>query len=160
MIYLGGLGEATPGLSHHLRSHREVEVILADGRFDLTVLRAAIVIGVGSAGFEVIRQLSTRLPVMVTPHWVRTQCQPIAIADVLAYLVGVLDHPETAGETHEIGDPEVPTYEEILRRRARPARGREPLIVPVPVLSPKLSTYWVDLVTAVPKAVAYPLILG
>ena len=160
VVYLGGLGEAKDRLSDHLRSRREVEAILAEGTYDLTVLRAAVVIGAGSASFEMVRQLATRLPVMVTPRWVRTPSQPIAISDVVGYLVGVLDHPETVGETYEIGGPDVLTYEEMLRRTARIATGREPLIVPVPVLSPQLSTYWVDLVTDVPASVAHPLILG
>ena len=160
VVYLGGLGETQDDLSDHLRSRREVEAILAAGTYDLTVLRAAVVIGAGSASFEMIRELATRLPVMVTPRWVRTPCQPIAISDVVAYLVGVLAHPETAGETYEIGGPELLTYEELLRRTARITTGREPLILPVPVLSPQLSTYWVDLVTDVPSSVAHPLILG
>jgi len=160
VVYLGGLGETHDHLSDHLRSRREVEAILGDGPYDLTVLRAAVVIGAGSASFEMVRQLATRLPVMVTPRWVRTPCQPIAVTDVIGYLVGVLDHPETAGETYEVGGPEVLTYEEMLRRTARLATGREPLILPVPVLSPQLSTYWVDLVTDVPSSVARPLILG
>ena len=160
VVYLGGLGEARDDLSEHLRSRREVEAVLAEGTYDLTVLRAAVVIGAGSASFEMVRQLATRLPVMVTPRWVRTPCQPIAVEDVVAYLVGVLDHPETAGETYEVGGPDVLTYEEMLAHAARLATGHDPLILPVPVLSPKLSTYWVDLVTDVPASVAHPLILG
>ena len=160
VVYLGGLGETGEDLSAHLRSRQEVEAILAEGPYDLTVLRAAVVIGAGSASFEMIRQLATRLPVMVTPRWVRTPCQPIAVADVIRYLVGVLDHPETAAGVYEVGGPDVLTYEEMLRRTAKLARGREPFVLSVPVLSPKLSTYWVDLVTDVPKSVAHPLILG
>lgn len=160
VVYLGGLGADRDVLSEHLRSRREVEAILADGSYDLTTLRAAIVVGAGSMSFELVRQLATRLPVMVTPTWVRTRCQPIAIEDVVAYLVGVLDVPETSGETYEIGGPEVLTYEEILRTVARHATGREPAILPVPVLSPRLSGYWLGLVTDVPTSVAYPLLLG
>lgn len=159
VIYLGGLGETGPELSKHLRSRREVEAVLAEGQFDLTTLRAAIVIGEGSASFRMVRQLAGRLPVMVTPKWVRTECQPIGITDVIAYLTGVLEVPETAGGTYEIGGPEVLTYETMLRRTARQL-GREPVILPVPVLSPALSVYWVDLVTDVPKSVAHPLIYG
>ncbi|MFW5938943.1 MAG: NAD(P)H-binding protein [Halolamina sp.] len=165
VVYLSGLGaddDASVGrnLSAHLRSRREVEAVLARGEYDLTVLRAAIIIGHGSASFRIVRQLSSRLPVMITPRWVRTRVQPIAIADVIAYLVGVLDVPETAGETFEIGGPEVLTYREVLVTVGRIITGREPVIVPVPVLSPRLSAYWVDLVTDVPAGVAHPLIDG
>jgi len=159
VIYLGGLGETGADLSEHLRSRREVETVLADGDYALTTLRAAIIIGASSASFRMVEQLATRLPVMITPRWVRTRCQPIAIDDVVAYLVGVLDHPETAGETYEIGGPEVLTYEAMLRRTAHHL-GKHPVIIPVPVLSPELSVYWVDLVTDVPKQVAHPLIYG
>jgi len=160
VVYLGGLGEERDRLSKHLRSRREVEFILSSGEFELTTLRAAIVIGAGSASFEMVHQLAVRLPVMVTPRWVDTQCQPIAIADVIAYLVGVLDEPETAGKTFEIGGPEVFTYREVMARTAEIATGRRPLILPVPVLSPKLSVGWVTLVTDVPGSVARPLIHG
>ncbi|MFB6180050.1 MAG: NAD(P)H-binding protein [Halorientalis sp.] len=160
VLYLGGLGEERDRLSEHLQSRRDVERILESGEFELTSLRAAIIIGRESASFEMVRQLAVRLPVMVTPRWVDTACQPIAIDDVIAYLVGVLDAPETAGRTFEIGGPDVLTYREVMVRTARVVTGREPLILPVPVLTPKLSAYWVNLVTDVPKSVAYPLILG
>jgi len=164
VVYLGGLGEGTgdespASLSKHLRSRREVEALLAEGTYDLTTLRAAIVIGPGSAGFEVVRQLATKLPIMLTPRWVRTPCQPIAVSDAVAYLAGVLEAPATAGETYGIGGPEVLTYETMLRRVGAIAGG-EPRIVPVPVLSPRLSAYWVGLVTDVDAAVARPLIDG
>lgn len=160
VVYLGGLGEERDHLSEHLRSRREVEHVLGEGDYDLTTLRAAVIIGKGSASFEMVRQLAKRLPVMVTPEWVNTRCQPIAVGDVVAYLVGVLDAPETAGDTFEIGGPDVLTYEEVLRRTARVLHGWEPLVVRVPVLTPRLSAYWVHLVTDVPKPVAHPLILG
>ena len=159
VVYLGGLGETGDDLSEHLRSRREVEAVLASGEFDLTTLRAAVIVGAGSASFRMVHQLASRLPVMVTPRWVRTACQPIAIDDVVAYLVGVLEVPETADETYEIGGPEVLTYESMLRRTARLV-GRRPVIVPVPVLTPALSVYWVDLVTDVPARVAHPLVYG
>ena len=159
VIYLGGLGEDRDRLSEHLRSRREVERILGDGGYALTTLRAAILIGDGSASFEMIEQLSTRLPVMVTPRWVETKCQPIFVDDAIDYLVGVLSVPETAGETYEIGGPEVLTYREILTRVGT-RRGHRPIVVPVPVLSPKLSSLWVGLVTDVPASVARPLIEG
>ncbi len=159
VVFLGGLGGDHDHLSAHLRSRREVERILRRGEFDLTVLRAAIVVGEGGTGFELVRQLASRLPVMVTPRWVETECQPIAVDDVIAYLVGVLDAPETAGGTYEIGGPEVVTYREFLEETGRQL-GREPRIVGVPVLTPRLSAYWVDLVTDIPKSVAHPLING
>jgi uncharacterized protein YbjT (DUF2867 family) len=159
VVYLGGLGEERERLSKHLQSRREVESILAEGTYDLTTLRAAIVIGAGSQSFEMIRQLTDRLPVMITPKWVRTECQPIAISDVVTYLVGVLDVSETAGETFEIGGPEVLSYQVMLERTGE-ILDRRLFVLPVPVLSPKISAYWVDLVTDVPKSVAHPLILG
>jgi uncharacterized protein YbjT (DUF2867 family) len=159
VVYLGGLGEEREDLSTHLESRREVESVLGQGDYDLTTLRAAIIIGEGSASFDMIEQLVSTLPVMVTPRWVRTDCQPIAIADVIQYLVGVLEYPETAGETYEIGGPDVLTYEEIMRRTARQL-GKKLFIVPVPVLTPKLSSHWVGLVTDVPNTVARPLIDG
>ncbi|MHC3436676.1 NAD(P)H-binding protein [Natrialbaceae archaeon A-gly3] len=160
VIYLSGLGDDRDGLSEHLRSRREVETLLAAGTYDLTILRAAVIVGDGSASFRMIRQLATRLPVMVTPRWVYTECQPIAVEDVIAYLVGVLETPETAGETYEIGGPEVLTYREMLEETARKLGGRDPVVLPVPFLTPRLSAYWVDLVTDVPASVAHPLIDG
>ncbi|WP_336134165.1 NAD(P)H-binding protein [Natronomonas amylolytica] len=159
-IYLGGLGDDRDQLSAHLRSRREVERVLAEGEADLTTLRAAIIVGEGSASFELIAQMAGRLPAMVTPKWVRTECQPIFVDDVIAYLVGVLDAPETAGETYEIGGPDVLTYEGILRRTAELLTGRSPLILPIPVLSPRLSAGWLSLVTDVSPSVARPLVEG
>jgi uncharacterized protein YbjT (DUF2867 family) len=160
LIYLGGLGAEGEELSEHLRSRREVESVLAGGSYDLTTLRAAIVVGDGSASFEMIRQLSRRLPLMITPRWVKNECQPIGIDDVIAYLTGVLDAPETAGGTYEIGGPDVLTYAEILKRTADIAGRRSPIILSVPVLTPRLSAYWVGLVTDVDWRVARPLIDG
>jgi uncharacterized protein YbjT (DUF2867 family) len=160
VMYLGGLGVERGDLSEHLRSRREVETVLSEGDYDLTVLRAAIIIGAGSASFEMVRQLASRLPVMVTPRWVQNECQPIAIDDVIAYLVGVLETPETAPGTYEIGGPDVLTYAEIMRETARIVRGFKPLILSVPVLTPRLSAYWVGLVTDVDWRVARPLIDG
>lgn len=157
VVYLGGLGEEGKQLSEHLRSRREVEFLLGTGDYELCTLRAAIIVGAGSASFDMIRQLSKRLPVMVTPRWVQNECQPIAIDDVIAYLVGVLDAPVG---TYEIGGPEVLTYAEMLRRTASIAGERRPIIIPVPVLTPRLSSYWVGLVTDVDWRVARPLIDG
>jgi uncharacterized protein YbjT (DUF2867 family) len=160
VVYLGGLGEEGSDLSEHLESRREVERVLADGDYELTTLRAAIIIGDGSASFSMIRQLSTRLPAMITPRWVQNECQPIAIRDVIKYLAGVLEVPETAGKTFEIGGPDVLTYGEIMTRTADIAGRWGPLIIPVPVLTPRLSSYWVGLVTDVDWRVARPLIDG
>ena len=159
VIYLGGLGDETDDLSGHLRSRREVEYVLEEGSYDLTALRAAVIIGEESASFELIEQLTARLPVMITPSWVRTDCQPIAIDDVIAYLMGVLEEPETAGETYEIGGPEVLTYQSMLHTTSE-ILGKSLYILPVPVLTPVLSAYWVGLVTDVPRDVAYPLAAG
>lgn len=159
VVYLGGLGEDRDDLSEHLRSRREVERLLGAGGYELTVLRAAIIIGAGSASFEVIRDLADRLPVMITPKWVDTFCQPIAIDDVVAYLIGVLDAPATAGDTFEIGGPEVLTYAEILRR-TRHQLGRGLTILRVPVLSPGLSASWLRLVTDVNQHLARSLVEG
>ncbi|AUX10407.1 NADH-binding protein [Halalkaliarchaeum desulfuricum] len=160
VIYLSGLGVDDDDLSAHLRSRREVERVLAEGNFDLTVLRAAIIVGDGSASFRMVRQLASRLPVMITPQWVSTRVQPIAISDVIEYLVAILDVPETADDTFEIGGPDVLTYREMLIETGKLLSGREPFVVPVPFLTPRLSAYWVDLVTDVPASVAYPLIDG
>jgi uncharacterized protein YbjT (DUF2867 family) len=160
VIYLGGLGNEKEGLSKHLQSRREVEYVLGEGSAQLTTLRAAIIIGAGSASFQIIRQLAARLPVMVTPSWVRTECQPIDIDDVITYLVGVIHDPETAGKTYEIGGPDVLTYQEILTETAQLLHGRRPLIIPVPVLSPGLSARWLGIVTDVDTAVAKPLVDG
>ncbi|MHB9287668.1 NAD(P)H-binding protein [Halobacteriales archaeon Cl-PHB] len=160
VVYLGGLGEEGEELSAHLESRREVEQVLGEGDYALTVLRAAIIVGAGSASFEMVRDLAGRLPLMVTPRWVDNECQPIAIEDVVAYLAGVLTAPETAGETFEIGGPDVLTYGEVMQRTARAMGRREPVILPVPVLTPQLSAYWVGLVTDVDWRVARPLIDG
>jgi uncharacterized protein YbjT (DUF2867 family) len=157
VLYLGGLGEEGDTLSEHLRSRREVEAYLAEGDYKFTTLRAAIIIGEGSASFDMIRQLSTRLPLMITPRWVHNDCQPIAIDDVIGYLVGVLDIPPG---TYEIGGPDVLTYGNILKRTAELSGNRRPTIIPVPVLTPQLSAYWVGLVTDVDWRVARPLIDG
>ncbi|AXR76451.1 NAD(P)H-binding protein [Natrarchaeobaculum sulfurireducens] len=160
VIYLSGLGSDAEVLSAHLESRHEVESVLAAGSTEVTVLRAAIIVGDGSASFRLLTQLATRLPVMVTPRWIHTRCQPIGIDDVVAYCLAVLERPETAGETYEIGGPDVLTYRELLATTAEIATGRRPLVLPVPILSPRLSAYWVGLVTDVPTAVAYPLIDG
>ncbi|QLG61001.1 NAD(P)H-binding protein [Halorarum salinum] len=159
VVYLGGLGEEGEELSEHLASRREVETVLAEGEYELTTLRTGVIIGDGSASFEMVRQLAERLPLMIAPRWVRTECQPIAVEDVIAYLVGVLDAPETAGDTFEIGGPEVVTYRELLARTRRELGGRL-YVLTVPVLTPRLSSRWVTLITDVDPAVVRPLVDG
>jgi len=159
LVYLGGLGDDRPDLSPHLRSRLETAAALSSGSVPVTTLRAAVVIGHGSAAFETIVSLVDRLPAMIAPKWVTTPTQPIALADVVRYLVGVARLPEALGQSFDIGGPEVLTYREMIERIAR-VRGRRPLIVEVPVLSPRLSSYWLHLVTPVRAAVARPLIEG
>jgi uncharacterized protein YbjT (DUF2867 family) len=159
VIYLGGLGETGDNLSEHLKSRIEVAGILKKGTFETTFLRAAVIIGAGGASFEMVRSLVERLPLMITPRWVMTRCQPIAVADVIGYLAGCLIDERTCGQTFDIGGPEVLTYREMMERFARIA-GRRLYILPVPVLTPKLSSYWVGLITPVPPSVSMPLIEG
>ena len=148
IVYLGGLGDDNDQLSEHLRSRREVERLLADSGVPVTVLRAGIVIGHGGISWELTRQLVEHLPAMVTPRWVMTRAQPIAIADVVRYLVGVLGLSQAAGRTFEIGGPEVLPYIAMLRRLAA-LEDRSLPIMPVPLLSPRLSSMWLALVTDV-----------
>ncbi len=160
VIYLGALGEKGEGLSEHLKSRGEIADILTSGKAAATVLRAAIIIGAGGASFEMLRYLVERLPVMVCPKWIDTKIQPIAIQDVLAYLVVCLFNPETSGRAFDIGGPDILTYREMMQQYAE-ARGlAHRLIFRVPLLTPLLSAYWVDLVTPVPSGIAHPLIEG
>ena len=160
IIYLGGLGEMGPSLSSHLASRREVEGALASGGVPVTVFRAAMIIGSGSASFEILRYLVEHLPVMITPRWVHTRSQPIAVRNVLHYLVRCLDVPQTAGRTLDIGGPEVLSYLELMRIMAE-ARGLpRRAVIPVPVLTPRLSSLWIHLVTPVPHTIARPLAEG
>jgi uncharacterized protein YbjT (DUF2867 family) len=148
IIYLGGLGSETDALSSHLRSRREVEGLLGSGGVPVTVLRAGIIVGRGGISWEMTRQLVDHLPAMVTPRWVRTKTQPIAVADVVRYLVGVLDEPRAKGKVLEIGGPDTMQYVTMLRRVAE-IKKRPLFIVPVPLLSPGLSSRWLALVTDV-----------
>jgi uncharacterized protein YbjT (DUF2867 family) len=160
IVYLGGLGEMGDDLSEHLASRREVEELLASAGVPVTTLRAAMIIGSGSASFEILRYLVEHLPVMITPRWVRTESQPIAIRNVLHYLAACLDVPETTGCTLDIGGPEVVSYRQLMRTMAE-ARGlRQRLVIPVPVLTPRLSSLWIHLVTPVPHTIARPLAEG
>ncbi|WP_019435947.1 SDR family oxidoreductase [Streptomyces sp. AA0539] len=160
IVYLGGL---TPRdvpereLSPHLRSRAEVGRIFLAGPVPATVLRAAVVIGSGSASFEMLRYLTERLPAMITPRWVHTRTQPIGVRDVLRYLVGSAGMPAEVNRAFDIGGPDVLTYRDMMRRYAAVSGLRRRVIVPVPVLTPTLSSHWVGLVTPVPAAIAKPL---
>ncbi|MFG2602459.1 SDR family oxidoreductase [Streptomyces sp. NPDC048514] len=160
IVYLGGL---TPGgvpeeeLSPHLRSRGQVGRILLDSGVPTTVLRAAVILGSGSASFEMLRYLTERLPVMITPSWVRTRIQPIAVRDVLRLLVGSAGMPAEVNRAFDIGGPDVLTYREMMMRYARVAGLPRRLILSVPVLTPRLSSLWVGLVTPVPAGIARPL---
>jgi uncharacterized protein YbjT (DUF2867 family) len=148
IVYLGGLGRDGDELSRHLRSRREVETLLGATGVPVTVLRAGIVVGHGGVSWEMTRQLVAHLPAMVTPRWVSTRTQPIAVGDVVRYLVGVLDAPEAEGRVFEVGGPEVLTYLQMLTRIAD-IQNRHLFVVPVPLLSPQLSSRWLAFVTDV-----------
>lgn len=158
IIYLGGLGDPDRWRSHHLASRQEVGAALASKGVPVLEFRAAVIVGSGSASFEMIRYLTERLPVMVTPRWVHTRCQPIGVRDVLAYLVEAQEHPEISGIL-EIGGRDVLSYRDMMSLYAE-VRGLRRFIIPVPVLTPRLSSLWVDLVTPIPKSLARPLIEG
>jgi uncharacterized protein YbjT (DUF2867 family) len=162
VIYLGGLGRESDALSPHLRSRHEVERLLAAGDYDLTVLRAAVIVGAGGASFEMMRQFVAHLPrvfVLPLPTAARTNCQPIAIDDVVGYLAAVLDAPETRGRSFDIGGPSVLTYADLLRRMAR-TYGHRLFVAAVPWLSERLAARWLALLTNVPETVVAPLMTG
>ncbi|HEX6920625.1 MAG TPA: SDR family oxidoreductase [Actinomycetes bacterium] len=158
LVYLGGLSPAGEELSPHLRSRQEVGEVLLGSGVPTAVLRAAVILGSGSASFEMLRYLTERLPAMVAPRWVDTRIQPIAIRDVLRYLVGCAALPPAVNRAFDIGGPDVLTYKQMMQRYARVAGLPPRLIVRVPVLTPKLSSYWVGLVTPVPGSIAKPLV--
>ncbi|MDQ1358613.1 MAG: hypothetical protein QOG44_2986 [Acidimicrobiaceae bacterium] len=157
VIYLGGLGDENDQLSAHLASRREVEGILA-ARVPTTVLRAGIVIGDGGISWEILRQLVARLPVMVTPRWVQTRTQPVAVDDAVVFLAGVLGRTEALGQVYDVGGPEAMTYGEMLKVVGRMPGGILKLIAPVPLLTPRLSSHWLRLVTDVDLPTARALI--
>jgi uncharacterized protein YbjT (DUF2867 family) len=159
IVYLGGLGGEEPDASPHLRSRRETGERLASAGVPVTTLRAAMIVGKGSAAFETILGLVKRLPVMVTPTWVSTPTQPIALDDVARYLAGVCGNEAAYGEGYDTGGPEVMTYRQMIERIAA-LLGRKPTIVEVPVLTPYLSSLWLNLVTPVSASVARPLVEG
>ena len=159
IVFLGGLGDEQSNLSTHLRSRAETAAALSSGSVPVTTLRAAVVVGRGSAGFETIVALVDRLPLMIAPRWISVPTQPIALVDVVGYLVGVGGKQEALGESFDLGGPEVLTYREMIERVAR-LRGHDRRIVEVPVLTPRLSSYWLHLVTPVRAGVARPLVEG
>jgi uncharacterized protein YbjT (DUF2867 family) len=159
IIYLGGLGKPGSELSEHLRSRQETGAALREAGVPVTEFRASILVGSGSVSFEMIRSLTERLPVMICPRWVYTRTQPIAIDDALTYLVAALETPESQGQIIEIGGRDVLTYRDMMLTYAR-LRGLRRFIIPVPLLTPRLSSYWVHLVTPIPSTIAQPLIKG
>ncbi|MEN5072567.1 SDR family oxidoreductase [Isoptericola cucumis] len=158
VVYLGGLHPDQEHLSPHLESRREVEEILLAGDVPTIALRAAVILGSGSASFEMMRYLTERLPAMVAPRWVDNRIQPIAVRDVLRYLVGAASIPGTVSRAFDIGGPDVLTYRQMMQRYAAVAGLRPRLILTVPVLTPRLASLWVGLVTPVPPAIARPLV--
>jgi uncharacterized protein YbjT (DUF2867 family) len=158
IVYLGGLGNENSDLSAHLQSRRDVEELLGEAGVPVTVLRAAVVIGHGGISWEITRQLVDHLPVMIAPRWVSTKTQPIALDDVVRYLVGVLNAPEAEGKVFEVGGPEVLRYIDMMQRVAKIQNKRLLPIVPVPLLTPRLSSAWLALVTDVNLATARNLV--
>ncbi len=160
ILYLGGLGEVSAGLSEHLSSRREVEKILGSTGIPVTVLRAAMIIGSGSVSFEILRYLVERLPIMITPSWVKTESQPVAIKDMLHWLVRCLSVPATSGRILEIGGPDVLPYRELMRIMAQELGLKRRIVIPLPLLTPRLSSSWISLVTPVSYRLARPLAEG
>jgi uncharacterized protein YbjT (DUF2867 family) len=157
IIYLSGLGATGDDLSPHLRSRQEVEELLGEAGVPVTAIRAGVIIGNEGLSWELMRELVAHLPFMITPKWVRTKAQPVAIVDVVRYLIAALALPETAGKVYEIGGPEILTYEKAMHRVAQ-VRKRPLLMIPVPLLTPKLSSRWLALVTSVDLQTARTLI--
>ena len=161
IVFLSGLGvEGDPKLSRHLKSRHEVSRILAQGEVPVTTLRAAMIIGAGSASFEILRYLVDRLPVMLTPSWIRTLNQPVAITNVLEYLAACILLPEARGETFDIGGPDILTYQDLMDIYAEEAGVSKRWIIPIPFQSPRISAFWVQLICPVPKSLASPLVEG
>jgi uncharacterized protein YbjT (DUF2867 family) len=156
VIYLSGISN-TDELSKHLSSRKNVETVLAGSKFGLTTLKAGIIVGSGSASFEIIRDLVEKLPFMITPRWLKTKCQPIAIRNVIDFLIGVIAKPETYNQSYDIGGPDVLTYKEMLLRFAQ-IRGLKRRIVIVPVMTPKISSYWLYFVTSTSFSLAKNLV--
>ncbi|MFS8083178.1 MAG: SDR family oxidoreductase [Ginsengibacter sp.] len=156
VIYLSGISNAAD-LSKHLSSRKNVETVLSDAKFALTTLKAGIIVGSGSASFEIIRDLVEKLPIMITPRWLKTKCQPIAIRNVVEFLIGVIGKTETYNKSYDIGGPDILSYKEMLLRFAK-IRGLKRRIIIVPVMTPKLSSYWLYFVTSTSYALAKNLV--
>lgn len=159
IIYLGGLGEPQADLSHHLRSRQKTGRVLREAGIPVTEFRAAVIVGSGSLSFEMVRYLTERVPIMICPRWVYTRIQPIGIGDVLDYLQAALVKPESAGRIIEVGGEDILTYADMMLGYAK-VRGLNRVLLPVPVLTPRLSSYWVHWMTPVPASIARPLIEG
>jgi uncharacterized protein YbjT (DUF2867 family) len=159
LVYLGGLGNPASNLSQHLRSRQATGDVLRQSNVAVTEFRAAVIVGSGSLSFEMIRYLTERVPVMICPSWVYTKTQPLAISDVISYLVSALETRECLDKIIEIGGSDVITYRQMMFGYAK-SRGLRRLMIPVPVLTPRLSSYWVHLVTPIPSSIAQPLIDG
>jgi uncharacterized protein YbjT (DUF2867 family) len=160
IIYLGGLGEEHPELSRHLRSRAEVGEILRQGPVPVTILRAAMIIGSGSASFEMLRYLVDRLPIIIAPRKADTPCQPIAIRNVIYYLIGCLEHPKVVGQTFDIGQEEVTDYCELMQIYAEEAGLRRRRIIQLPFLNSRISAYWIHFITPISVSLARPLVQG
>jgi len=160
IIYLGGLGEEDEKLSEHLSSRSEVAAILRSGPVPVTELRAAMIIGSGSASFEILRYLVERLPVIVTPRWIDVPCQPIGVRNTLRYLIGCLEVKETVGQTFDIGQDQVMSYRRLMEIFAQEAGLPRRLIIALPILTPRMSALWINLLTPVPSVLARPLAEG
>ena len=160
IIYLGGLGDQSEELSQHLSSRTEVANILRSSKVPVTVLRAAMIIGSGSASFEILRYLVERLPIIITPRWIDVPCQPIGVRNTLRYLIGCLERPETIGQTFDIGQDQVVTYRQLMEMFAEEAGLHKRLIIALPILTPRMSALWINLLTPVPAVLARPLAEG
>ncbi|MCF8261935.1 MAG: SDR family oxidoreductase [Melioribacteraceae bacterium] len=159
IIYLGGLGAEKNELSPHLASRQKTGEILKEAGVPVTEFRAGMIVGSGSLSFEMVRYLTERVPIMITPKWVRTKTQPIAVRNVLQYLIGSIEKPETADKTFEIGGTDVLSYGDLMTQYGQ-IRGLKRIMIHVPLLTPRLSSYWVDFVTPIPSSIARPLIEG
>ena len=159
VIYLGGLGDPESDLSMHLRSRQDTGNALRNYRTPVTEFRAAVIVGSGSSSFEMIRYLTERVPIMICPSWVYTRIQPIAVSDVISYMIAALENKESLGKIIDIGGCDVITYKEMMLGYAK-VRGLKRMMIPVPVLTPRLSSYWVHIVTPIPGSIAQPLIEG
>ena len=158
IVYLGGLAEAAPGRSDRLVRRSAVQRILASGDVATTVFRTAMIVGAGSASFEILRYLSDRLPVVIAPSWLRSEFQPISVRNVLDYLVASLAEPLTVGRTFDIGGPDVVTFADLMQMMAEETGLRRRIVIPVPLMSPRISALWVRAITPVPLEISRPLV--